>query len=326
MSEERDTYTEEQNKPRRWRPTKRQVIWFSTFFVVLLAAAIALAFVLGIAEGNVIGYVPPIAVLVVFLVLFLILWGYRHEWTGFEKSSYLEPDDQKIQPRKTLWDWLQLLLVPLALAGIGIWFTWQQNQRQEATDAQRSQDAALQGYLDQMSQLMLERGLRTAEPNGEVRTLARARTLAVLNAGDAEHKRATLRFLHDACLIQVPSESDQSVTGCPPVEVESPPVISLQNADLSEARLHGIKVLKGTDLSYANLNGSDLSDANLIGTRFHNAGFWRTDLTGAKLTGADLTGADLTRANLTDADVTQEQLDQAKSLKGATMPDGSKHD
>jgi uncharacterized protein YjbI with pentapeptide repeats len=44
------------------------------------------------------------------------------------------------------------------------------------------------------------------------------------------------------------------------------------------------------------------------------------------LAGADLSGADLSVANLADAGVTAEQLDASKSLEGATMPDGSKHD
>ena len=43
------------------------------------------------------------------------------------------------------------------------------------------------------------------------------------------------------------------------------------------------------------------------------------------LRSADLSGANLSGANLHDAIVTNEQLVQAKSLKNATMPDGSKH-
>jgi len=39
-----------------------------------------------------------------------------------------------------------------------------------------------------------------------------------------------------------------------------------------------------------------------------------------------LRGADLTGSFLTDANVTQEQIDQAKSLEGATMPNGQKHE
>jgi uncharacterized protein YjbI with pentapeptide repeats len=44
----------------------------------------------------------------------------------------------------------------------------------------------------------------------------------------------------------------------------------------------------------------------------------KTELEDANLSGADLSGADLSGAK----GVTEEQLAQAKSLKGATMPDG----
>jgi uncharacterized protein YjbI with pentapeptide repeats len=46
----------------------------------------------------------------------------------------------------------------------------------------------------------------------------------------------------------------------------------------------------------------------------------------AALTDADLTGADLSGADLTHAIVIEEQLDKAKSLKGATMPNGQKYE
>jgi uncharacterized protein YjbI with pentapeptide repeats len=45
-------------------------------------------------------------------------------------------------------------------------------------------------------------------------------------------------------------------------------------------------------------------------------------LSGIDPAGANLNDADLLRADLSSAQVTQEQLDQAESLKGATMPDG----
>ena len=49
------------------------------------------------------------------------------------------------------------------------------------------------------------------------------------------------------------------------------------------------------------------------------------NLSRAVLFQADLSGAVLDNANLSGAVVTEEQLEKAKSLKGATMPDGSIH-
>src|SRR5215207_8763596 len=97
-------------------------------------------------------------------------------WTGFRG--------------KTIWDWLQLLIVPLALATIGFWFTQQQDARQRELEEQRAQDLALQAYLDQMSNLLLERNLRESEQGSEARTLARARTLTILPRLDPSRKTA----------------------------------------------------------------------------------------------------------------------------------------
>lgn len=238
---------------------------------------------------------------------------------------------------KTFWDWLQLLIVPFVLFGLGVAFAWQQDSRQEATD----QNAALQAYLDQMSTLLIEEDLRNPDRPNEDRTLARARTLTALEGMDPSRRTQVLRFLTEAELVQR-------------VEGEGP-VISLADANLQGVHLAGAH-LQGAFLFRANLSdaylvGADLTDADLVGANLRNAqlGFGadpntgaflrQADLTLADLSDTDLSGvwlnnanlkmaslgdADLTKANLTDANVTQEQLDRARSLEGATMPDGSK--
>ncbi len=71
--------------------------------------------------------------------------------------------------------------------------------------------------------------------------------------------------------------------------------------------------LADADLSYLNLSGTNLRGADL-----RRANLRRCDLTNVDLTAADLSGADLTAAL-----VTEVQLAQAKSLAGATLPDGT---
>ena len=97
---------------------------------------------------------------------------------------------------------MQLLVVPAVLATIGILFTWQQNARQADIEDQRSQDAALQAYLDQMNTLLLEHDLRNSKVDSEVRTLARARTLTVLGRLDPSRKEEVMQFLWEAELVQ----------------------------------------------------------------------------------------------------------------------------
>jgi hypothetical protein len=74
------------------------------------------------------------------------------------------------------------------------------------------------------------------------------------------------------------------------------------------------------DLRGANLSNADLGLAYLRGAHLSKANLSRVSLGGADLRGANLEGA-----NLKDATVTDEQLEQAMSLIGATMPNGSKH-
>jgi uncharacterized protein YjbI with pentapeptide repeats len=96
----------------------------------------------------------------------------------------------------------------------------------------------------------------------------------------------------------------------------SAPVVSLQDADLH-----------GTSLTADDLHGATLSLADL-----HGAILLGTDLSGADLFGADLSDAFLFDADLSDADLieahgwTEDQLSEAKSLKGATMPNEQKYE
>jgi hypothetical protein len=136
----------------------------------------------------------------------------------------------------TLRDWLQLLIVPFALVVIGIVLTMQQDARQQRIENQRAeaerelaerraQDEALQAYLDQMGNLLLEKDLRNSEQDGEVRTLARARTLTVLERLDPSRKTAVMQFLVEAKLVQV--EETEKIRNLAPTAPAPEPVIEL---------------------------------------------------------------------------------------------------
>jgi Pentapeptide repeats (8 copies) len=273
----------------------------------------------------------------------------------------------------TVRDWLELLIVPLALLVIGFVFTMQQNERQQRIEDQRARQAqkienqraeadrelqeqraqqdTLRAYLDQMGALLLDRDLRTSSENSDVRRLARARTLVVLEALSSGRRSRVLRFLDETGLIQAR----------PP---DRPPIISLKYASLRNFQPGGKRLLKGTDLTQAtlsgaelaktdlegtvlsgahlegaNLSGANLRDAELSGAYLHDTNLRGADLTGAdlsdakgrfksgaRMSGARLDGADLSGADLANAKITEEQLRQAASLEGATMPNGQRHE
>jgi hypothetical protein len=202
-----------------------------------------------------------------------------------------------------------------------------QNSAPALASDQQAQDAALQTYLDQMSTLLLDKGLNGAfeggaKGNREVRTLAQARTLTVLERLDPTRKRQVMQFLVDASLVQnAPGEE---------------PVMSLIGAELSGVDLtysapgdaQPYAAVPVLDLSSADLTYADLSGANLSGTVMHGTRLVGADLRGVNLNGTVLHDANLSGANLSHATgKSAEQLDgQAGSLEGAIMPNGQKYE
>jgi hypothetical protein len=68
-----------------------------------------------------------------------------------EKSSFL---DRKRRGGKSIWEWMQVFIVPFAIALFTVVFSVVQSCSQRQIEDQRAQDAALQAYLDQMSTLL----------------------------------------------------------------------------------------------------------------------------------------------------------------------------
>jgi hypothetical protein len=193
----------------RWQPTKGQVLWFVGFLAFIVGACIFLRF----------SYVRE--------------W----KWTGLVKN----PDFHK----RTLWDWLNLLIVPAVLALGGYLFTRSESQRSRETAEkertldreiadERRQDDMLQAYLDGMSQLLTdkERPLHRAELGDYLSTMARARTTTVLQRLKGERKGSVVQFLYESGLI---------------------------------TKTHTVLALRGSDLSGAFLRRADLGAAYLGG-------------------------------------------------------------
>ena len=103
------------------------------------------------------------------------------------------------------------------------------------------------------------------------------------------------------------------------------PETSLAGADLEYA------ILTDANMSNSNFTGAFmrhaiLSGANLQNSVFRNAVLNSSELINTDLRGADLRGAYLADANLTGALVTESQLKSARTLTGAILPNGQKHD
>src|SRR5215211_3113952 len=255
----------------------------------------------------------------------------------------------------TLRNWLPIvgaLLVPVVIA-LGIWgIMWQleklENQRAQQAEKlenqrakadrelaeQRAQDEALQAYLDQMSQLMLDRKLLEAEPGDPVHTLAQARTSTAILRLDAEHNESVTHFLISSGLSVRTKDSARLLRGSTLSHAKLSgahlPNADLGGADLSDSLLDNADLvahLPNADLSGASLIGADLSEANLRGADLSDADLIGANLSDAILVNANLSGAVLDNANLSGAEgITNEELErQAASLEGANMPNAQKY-
>ncbi len=247
-----------------------------------------------------------IGVSVTAIIVLLAIGGTSLGWTGFGD--------------KTFWDWLQLLsalAIPVVLAAAGLWFTAQQDARQQnienqRADAerelaeQRAQDEALQAYLNQMSELILNRNLLEAKGSDPVYTLAQARTSTVMSGLDAAHNRSVVRFLSNSGLLGSSRLQD------PPLSTGSLlRGIGLEGVDLSGLRTEGCisSACRPEDLLGAGLRNADLSNADLS----------NDDLFLADLRGADLSGADLTNASLSGADLSGQKRTAIAPASGANL-------
>jgi uncharacterized protein YjbI with pentapeptide repeats len=269
-----------------------------------------------------------LAVVIVLIILISLGYSFNWGWTGL--GPYIippHPKDSDFQRGKTLWDWLQLLIIPLALAVIAIFFnrTERKNEQRIATDNQ--QEAALQGYINEVSELLLERNLRKSDVDAEVRIIARVRTLTVLPRLDKARKRNVLIFLYESGLI----EKGKRIVDLDGADLSSVDLfyMNLSGADLSKANLREANLyhanLSGANLILTVLTAADLSNADLNGANLEKAFLIVADLSFANLSRANLQGTILKGTNLRGTNATSKQLDKATFFEGVTMPDGSIH-
>jgi uncharacterized protein YjbI with pentapeptide repeats len=188
---------------------------------------------------------------------------------------------------KTLWDFLGLLIVPVVIVLAGWWLSEASARSQQQIETDRAQQTILQSYIQDMTELLLDKELAKSQLDNPVRDIARSSTLAAVRQLDGERKGILLQFLSESNLITSGHE----------VRSHIDPIISLSGADLSGAFLIDAD-LSGAFLIDADLSGADLSGADLIGADLSGADLINANLIGASLYGAFLIDADLSGANL----------------------------
>lgn len=244
--------------------------------------------------------------------------GYHRnwQWTGLPADPGDGSPSHPARPARTAWDWLQLLIVPfvLALAAFGLNLAQSDRDRRAADD--RAREDTLRTYIQQMSDLITDHGLRTKprvqrldDPPTSAQVLARTLTLAALRQLDPVRRGLVVQFLAESDLIMVSPK---------PTRNPEVPKVILARADLRGVvmpRLRGRVDLpdeRPADLPEEpppRLSGrrvavfelADLRDADFHGLFLDGAIFNSADLRGANFTDAFINGADFSLACLSGA-------------------------
>jgi uncharacterized protein YjbI with pentapeptide repeats len=269
-----------------------------------------------VKTGMIKRFVTGLAILATLMLLGWICWKtYQAGNLGFSG--------------KTLWDWMELLVVPAILALLVFLLNKSQKdtelkiadmrrteervaaEQRAAIDRElekdRQRQKSLEDYLDRMTDLLLENGLRVSSASDEIRSIARTRTLTILRGLDGYRRSQLLQFLYESNLIGKISE--------PEIEIIKP-ILDLSFADLSELNF-AFGNLCGVSLPKANLRTSNFHASNLVGANFYHADLDDSDFSWAKLMGANLC-AGLIRVNLSSANLEKAILKQA-NLTGARL-------
>ena len=160
-------------------------------------------------------------------------------------------------------------------------------------------DNLLLSYYNEMGEIFQKHNATSLRSYPTSFSLARAKTLNVIQQIGSSRSKHLVMFLYDAGQLTMQEKS----------------------LDLSQAHLHYLDLTKqrtlidmylvGAYLDYASFDGQDLSYGDFRNALLRNATFKGSLCIGTLFDGADLTGADFTNADLTNASFINTNLQQA---------------
>ena len=275
------------------------------------------------------------------IIVSLTKINYGCDWTGFGRCVVTKLNNEEIRPAKSLWDWMNLLIVPTLLTVGAILYNRIEKQNELLRAEDLLQETILSTYLDRIATYLLNNKLQSSKVGSAVRDVAHGWTQTVLPRLNGQRKGVVLQFLYGANLLM----KDNSIIQLGDVDLSNVSLggwledIYLNGANMEKADLVGCYFmgadLSATYLKAANLENANLGDINLENAWLEGANLKTFSLSGnlkgaklmrADLSGTDLSGVDLSGADLQGAKVTPDQLAKVLSLKGAIMPNGSKNE
>lgn len=211
---------------------------------------------------------------VALLCMALLILGYTFDWTGF--SGVIDAGGI-LKPPKLLWDWLDLLLVPIFLS-FSVYFLEDSRRKSEfARELENQRQTIIDNFFEQAIVILTTEAVDPTCLNEMKQKLLRTLVLSAVRQLDGKRKGLVLQFLYETSLILKRAEED--------------PIVDLNGADLSNA------VLAGGNLAECDLRGVNFENAN-----FTNSNLLNADIRGSKFTNSDMTGVNLTGAQTHQCD------------------------
>jgi uncharacterized protein YjbI with pentapeptide repeats len=254
-------------------------------------------------------------------ILTVLIGGYAFHWswTGFIT--------------KTFWDWMQLLIVPAALAVAGFLFARAEHRREKAAEQQKA--ATERQATEQKTQW--ERHFAEQQAAAE-RFAAQWRLETEMKQKEEYRREALLQAYFDRMEVLLIEKGLRHSE--PAAEVRhiarARTLTTLQRLDLErqtevfwflyESRLLGdqnterIVDVSDADWSYIQLNVAHLEQIDLSDVDLSHASMQETDLQGATVCHANLQGADLKGAKVYGANLKETNLKDA-NLRGTKLND-----
>jgi uncharacterized protein YjbI with pentapeptide repeats len=336
---------------------KNPQVWAYIFlFVFVLFAAILTPPLFDLIK-NLIGSIPwlesrdnlveNISKILFFLLIFIIsflLWRVfaiisNFKWSGFQKKSF--------------WDWLQLLIIPLMLA-LGAFYL---NSAADFRDYQIAQEQKhqeiLTDYFSKMQDLIVETKKSKQTPGSkesnseerlllEFRPTAQALTLSVLEQLDGKRKGKVITYLAESQLITANNDNQSSL---PEVENDNPsslPEIKLNGANLKEIVLKNVdlysiidmknkdRIINGIKINNANMERANLSKVNLfksdlMGSNLENATLQNVNFAGSTMKSSRFINGQITDVDFTGVNLSETIFDNIK-LENITISDKTNFD
>jgi uncharacterized protein YjbI with pentapeptide repeats len=290
------------NRTRSRRPSFEEIAAFDSLFENCEAQAVSTNDMKGRDLYVLLGFIFAAAIC-------LVLWlGYVKNYAPIGFSDFWVPKsspDGKIvtayefQRGRTLWDWMQLLVVPALLFVAGYWFNKKLKEREATVALNTERAAALQKYFDAVADL-ITKGSQSVPSNSSSSDQQPSSAKAGEKSAVGQDRKA----------------------GTPEALNSNEVTFALQGLSLNNVYLKDVD-LRGADLRSVDLKDAFIDETTLIDKKWQlvwkivNNGFVRkrwdeeVNLSNADLAYTCLNGAELGNFNLEGADLRGATFDGA---------------